>query len=127
MRISGMIMTTQTYTMLLGCALTALPLAYVYNLIIPAEGSKPAPQKWNAIDLGVVCLTGIGAIVFFYSGTFFHWNGLKVLFKTFHAWFETGSTGHGHEKAWYYWPNLIERCEWPACEGLILWAVVLLF
>src|SRR5438309_11990995 len=82
----------ETYIIHLGCALIALPLAYVSTLIIPAEGSKPAPQKWNAIDLAVVCLTGIGAIVFFYSGTFFHWNGLKDLFKTFHAWFETGST-----------------------------------
>src|SRR5437588_230703 len=107
--------------------LAALALAYVSTLIIPAEGSKPAPQKWNAIDLAVVCLTGIGAIVFFYSGTFFHWNGLKDLFKTFHAWFETGSSGHGHEKAWYYWLNLIARYEWPACAGLILCAFSLLF
>ena len=127
MGISGMILTKETYIIHLGCALIALPLAYVSTLIIPAEGSKPAPQKWNAIDLVVVCLTGIGAIVFFYSGTFFHWNGLKDLFKTFHAWFETGSTGHGHEKAWYYWLNLIARYEWPACAGLILCAFSLLF
>jgi len=29
------------------------------------EASTPAPQKWNLIDLAVVCLTGIGVIVFF--------------------------------------------------------------
>src|SRR5437660_12550026 len=84
MGLTGMILTKETYIIHLGCALIALPLAYVSTLIIPAEGSKPAPPKWNAIDLAVVCLTGIGAIVFFYSGTFFHWNGLKDLFKTFH-------------------------------------------
>src|SRR6266480_4686247 len=127
MGISGMILTKETYIIHLGCALIALPLAYVSTLIIPTEGSKPAPQKWNAIDLAVVCLTGIGAIVFFYSGTFFHWNGLKDLFKTFHAWFETGSTGHGHEKAWYYWLDLIARYEWPVCAGLILCAFSLLY
>src|SRR6266496_395455 len=127
MGISGMILTKETYIIHLGCALIALPLSYISTLIVGVEDPKPAPQKWNAIDLAVVCLTGIGAIVFFYSGTFFHWNGLKDLFKTFHAWFETGSTGHGHEKAWYYWLNLIARYEWPACAGLILGAFSLLF
>src|SRR2546427_6762205 len=109
MGLAGMILTKETYIIHLGCALIAVPVAYISTLIIPGEGSAPAPQKWNSIDLAVVCLTGIGAIVFFYSGTFFHWNGLKDLFRTFHAWFETGSTGHGHEKAWYYWLELIAR------------------
>jgi uncharacterized protein (TIGR03663 family) len=127
MGISGMILTKETYIIHLGCALIALPLVYISGLIIPAEGSKPGPQKWNAIDLAVVCLTGIGVIVFFYSGTFFHWNGLKDLFKTFHAWFETGSTGHGHEKPWYYWLDLIARYEWAVCAGLILCPFSLLF
>src|SRR5881296_1737044 len=96
MGLTGMILTKETYIIHLGCALIALPMAYISTLIIPAEGSAPAPPKWNSFDLAIVCLTGIGAIVFLYSGTFFHWNGLKDLFKTFHAWFETGSTGHGH-------------------------------
>src|SRR6266481_1214883 len=118
--ITGMILTKETYIIHIGCALIALPLAYTSTLIIPAEDSKPASQKWNLIDLAVVCLTGIGVIVFFYSGTFFHWNGLKDLFRTFHAWFETGSSGHGHEKPWYYWLELIARYEWPICPGF--WA-----
>jgi len=79
--VTGMILTKETYIIHIGCALIALPLAYISSLIIPAEDSKPAPQKWNLIDLAVVCLTGIGVIVFFYSGTFFHWNGLKDLFN----------------------------------------------
>ena len=77
MGVTGMILTKETYIIHIGCALIALPLACISTLIIPAEDSKPAAQKWNFIDLAVVCLTGIGAIVFFYSGTFFHWNGLK--------------------------------------------------
>ncbi len=89
--------------------------------------AEAAPQKWNYLDLAIVCLTGIGTIVFFYSGTFFHWNGLKDLFRTFHAWFETGSSGHGHEKAWYYWLELIARYEWPVCAGLVLCVVTFLF
>src|SRR5436853_1514589 len=125
--VTGMILTKETYIIHIGCALIALPLAYISTLIIPAEDSKPASQKWNLFDLAVVCLTGIGVIVFFYSGTFFHWNGLKDLFRTFHAWFETGSSGHGHEKPWYYWLNLIARYEWPVCAGLILCAFSFLF
>jgi uncharacterized protein (TIGR03663 family) len=120
MGITGMILTKETYIIHLGCALLALPIAYASTMIVGVEDSKPAAQKWNSVDLAIVCLTGIGAIVFFYSGTFFHWNGLKDLFRTFHAWFETGSSGHGHEKAWYYWLELIARYEWPVCAGLLL-------
>jgi uncharacterized protein (TIGR03663 family) len=120
MGITGMILTKETYIIHLGCALLALPIAYASTLIVGVEDSKPAAQKWNYLDLAIVCLTGIGAIVFFYSGTFFHWNGLKDLFRTFHAWFETGSSGHGHEKPWYYWLELIARYEWPVCAGLLL-------
>jgi uncharacterized protein (TIGR03663 family) len=120
MGITGMILTKETYIIHLGCALLALPIAYASTMIVGVEDSKPAAQKWNSVDLAIVCLTGIGAIVFFYSGTFFHWNGLKDLFRTFHAWFETGSSGHGHEKAWYYWLELIARYEWPVCAGLVL-------
>jgi uncharacterized protein (TIGR03663 family) len=127
MGITGMILTKETYIIHLGCALLALPIAYASTMIVEVEDSKPAAQKWNYLDLAIVCLTGIGAIVFFYSGTFFHWNGLKDLFRTFHAWFETGSSGHGHEKAWYYWLELIARYEWPVCAGLVLCGVTFLF
>src|SRR5437660_2639015 len=127
MGITGMILTKETYIIHLGCALLALPIAYISTMIVGVEDSKSAAQKWNSVDLAIVCLTGIGAIVFFYSGTFFHWNGLKDLFRTFHAWFETGSTGHGHEKPWYYWFDLIARYEWPICAGLILCLFSFLF
>ena len=127
MGITGMILTKETYIIHLGCALLALPIAYASTMIVGVEDSKPAAQKWNSVDLAIVCLTGIGAIVFFYSGTFFHWNGLKDLFRTFHAWFETGSSGHGHEKAWYDWLELIARYEWPVCAGLVLCGLTFLF
>src|SRR5260370_27874167 len=75
--ITGMILTKETYIIHLGCTLIALPLAYISTLIIPAQVSKPASQKWNLIDLAVVCLTEIGCLVFFYSGPFFHSNPLN--------------------------------------------------
>jgi uncharacterized protein (TIGR03663 family) len=127
MGMTGMILTKETYIIHVGCALLAIPIAYASTMIAGVEDRQPAAQKWNYLDLAVICLTGVGAIVFFYSGTFFHWSGLKDLFRTFHAWFETGSSGHGHEKAWYYWLELIARYEWPICAGLLLSGLSLLF
>ena len=54
---------------------------------------------------------GIAALIFFYSGTFFNWPGVKGLYQTFEAWFKTGHKGNGHEKPWYYWLMLIGRYE----------------
>jgi len=122
MGIAGMILTKETYIIHLGCALIALPVVYISTLITPVEDAEPAQQQWNSLDLASVILAGVGVIVFFYSGTFFHWNGLKDLFRTFHAWFETGSNGHGHEKPWYYWLGLIARYEWPCSAGLVFCA-----
>ncbi len=129
--IAGMILTKETYIIHLGCAIIALPMAYYLNLFSPAENAEPAAQEWKWLDLLVVAGTGIAAIVLFYSGTFFHWNGVKGLYQTFHAWFQTGHNGNGHEKDAFdlwkdhhwtncYWLVLIARYEWPICAGLIL-------
>jgi len=78
-------------------------------------------------------IVGGFAIVFFYSGTFFNWSGVKGLYLAFKAWTETGAAGHGHEKAWDYWVGLmmphfeIKRADFfgyelPMLAGLILCA-----
>jgi hypothetical protein len=79
-----------------------------------------AKQRWDYVDLGVVLGTGILLIVFFYSGTFFHWNGVKGLYEAYAAWAETGKSGHGHEKPFGYWFKLMVRYEWPVLIGLVL-------
>ena len=118
--IAGMILTKETYIIHLGTALIAIPLLWISTKISPVDNAAPAPQKWTYADLAVVCIVGIGAIIFFYSGTFFHWNGIKGLYQSFHAWFKTGHAGNGHEKPFYYWLTLIARYEWPICAGLLL-------
>ena len=55
----------------------------------------------------MIVIAGGFAIVFFYSGTFFNWDGVKGLYLAFKAWTETGAAGHGHEKAWDYWLGLM--------------------
>src|SRR5207249_7447123 len=59
-------------------------------------------------------------VVFFYSGTFFNWSGVKGLYQAYHAWSETGNAGHGHEKPWYYWLKLIGRYEIPVGAAMLL-------
>jgi predicted membrane-bound mannosyltransferase len=103
--------------------------------VIPLEttfpDARPARREWDYVDLAVVIATGIALIVFFYSGTFFHWAGVKGIFKAYSAWFETGKQGHGHEKPWYYWLTLMAPSfrfsradclgyELPALAGLVL-------
>jgi len=127
MGLTGMILTKETYIIHVGCALLALPLAWFSRTLAPVDQAEPAEQRWQWIDLTVVSATGVAAIIFFYSGTFFHWEGLRGLYETFHAWFHTGHNGNGHEKTFFYWLILIARYEWPICAGLFLGAACLRF
>src|SRR5436309_4775349 len=120
MGLAGMILTKETYLIHVGCAAAAAGVCYVSNALSRVPDARPAKQMWDYVDLAVVIGTGAAAIVFFYSGTFFHWSGVKGLYQAYAAWFETGHSGHGHEKPWYYWLKLIARYEWPLLVGLLL-------
>jgi uncharacterized protein (TIGR03663 family) len=130
MGIAGMILTKETYIIHVGCALAALPVTWLSHKLNNANDVRRAKQLWDWFDLGMVLLVGIAAIVFFYSGTFFHWGGVKGLYKCFEAWFQTGGKGNGHEKDqfdlikgvhWlnYYWLWLMARYEWPLLVGVV--------
>jgi len=130
MGIAGMILTKETYIIHIGCAVAALPVAWVSHRLNRATDVRRARQVWDWFDLLMVVLVGVAAIVFFYSGTFFHWAGVKGLYKCFEAWFQTGGKGNGHEKDqcdlikgvhWlnYYWIWLMARYEWPLLVGFI--------
>jgi uncharacterized protein (TIGR03663 family) len=119
MGMTGMILTKETYILHTACALIAIPVCAISNYFGRIDERKRAEQTWNYVDLAVVIAAGVALIVFFYSGTFFHWNGLKGLYQAYKPWFETGSQGHGHEKPWYYWLALVSRYELPATAGLL--------
>jgi uncharacterized protein (TIGR03663 family) len=119
MGLTGMILSKETYMLHVACAVIAVPVCYISNYFDEIEDGRPATQTWNYVDLAVVIGSGIALIVFFYSGTFFHWDGVKGLYQAYLPWFKTGSEGHGHEKPWYYWVRLIARYEWPVLAGLI--------
>ncbi|MGI8889471.1 MAG: flippase activity-associated protein Agl23 [Chthoniobacterales bacterium] len=120
MGIAGMILTKETYIIHIGSALIAAGVLWISHRITPMPDVKRARQQWDLADLGMVALTGVFLIVFFYSGTFFNWPGLKGLYKTFAVWYQTGSNGNGHEKPWPYWLEMTMRYEWPIFIGLFL-------
>jgi len=145
MGLAGMILTKETYIIHVGCALIAFPLTALsvwlsrlsaeisetpdnrpeplpgwFPRLPQVDDARAAKQVWTWLDLILVVAVGAAAIVFFYSGTFLNWSGVKGLFQTFHAWFKTGSNGNGHEKPFYYWLMLISRYEWPVLIGLIV-------
>src|SRR5438034_10199400 len=128
---AGMILTKETYAIHLACAVIAIPVLMASYALSRVPDAKPVKQTWTYIDLAMVLGVGAAAIVFFYSGTFLNWNGVKGLYQAFKAWTETGAAGHGHEKPWDYWlklmgPSLEFRrsdflgYELPMLVGLIL-------
>ncbi len=120
MGLTGMILSKETYILHVGCAVIAVGVCWISNYFNKLEDTRPATQTWDYVDLAVVIGTGVVLIIFFYSGTFFNWNGVKGLYQAYLPWFKTGSEGHGHEKPWYYWLRLIARYEWPVLGGLVL-------
>jgi uncharacterized protein (TIGR03663 family) len=131
MGLAGMILTKETYAIHVACAVLAIPVLAVSIALNRVPDARPAKQTWSYIDLAMVLIVGAAAIIFFYSGTFFNWSGVKGLYLAFKAWTETGAAGHGHEKPWDYWFKLMgpsweaggtnfSGYELPMLAGLIL-------
>lgn len=129
--IAGMILSKETYIIHIGCAVIAIGVCYISTKVSRLSDARPARQTWDNFDLVMVIAAAVALIVFFYSGTFFHWSGLKGLYEAYKPWFATGSEGHGHEKPWYYWLKIIAPSgefsradclgyELPALCGLIV-------
>ena len=118
--ITGMILTKETYLVHLVCFALAGVALRVLELLSPSAGEWTlSPQKWKTRDLiGVVAVSTI-AIVFFYSGGFMDFSILHGLYQTFGAWAETGKEGHGHDKDWWYWLDLMRQYELASLLGMI--------
>ncbi len=80
---AGMILTKETYFIHIGCALIAGGVLWISHRLTPLPELKRARQQWDLVDLAMVAGTGIFFIVFFYSGTFLNWPGVKGLYQTF--------------------------------------------
>ena len=124
---AGMILTKETYIIHIGSALIAAGVLWISHRITPLPDLKRARRQWDLVDLAIVTGTGLFFVVFFYSGTFLNWPGVKGLYLTFATWYQTGSNGNGHEKPWPYWLELILRYEWPVLIGLLFCLVCQFF
>jgi uncharacterized protein (TIGR03663 family) len=119
--VTGAVLTKETYVIHFGCLALALPVAWLVGVVSPAaEREKGARQQWTGLDMTLGVFLFVAVVLFFYSGTFMDMRGLKGLYQTFGAWFQTGKTGNGHEKSWYYWLKLFGMYEWPSCIGLLV-------
>jgi len=128
--LTGMILTKETYVVHVGCLLLAGLVLWLWQKVFPSRPAwSVARQLWTWRNLGQASALGLIAIVFFYSGNFLDWAGLKGLYETYAAWFHTGMQAGGHEKNTfrildqdylnYYWVALMARYEWPALAGLL--------
>ncbi|MFZ4681484.1 MAG: flippase activity-associated protein Agl23 [Terrimicrobiaceae bacterium] len=128
--LTGMILTKETYVVHVGCLILAGGVLWAWQKVLPSRPAFPiARQLWSGRDAGNSLALALLAIVFFYSGNFLDWAGLKGLYETYAAWFHTGVQAGGHEKntfrLWdkdwlnYYWVALMARYEWPALAGLL--------
>ena len=107
MGLAGMILTKETYAIHRRLRRARHSGSDGFLSLSRVPDAKPAKQTWSYIDLAMVLGVGAAAIVFFYSGAFLNWNGVKGLYLAFKAWTETGAAGHGHEKPWDYWLKLM--------------------
>src|ERR1700736_2896245 len=94
MGVTGMVLSKETYIIHVGCAVIALAVCSISNSLSQMSDARRVKQTWDYVDLGMVVVTGVALLIFFYSGTFFHWDGVKGLYKAYSAWFATGHQGH---------------------------------
>src|SRR5260370_94810 len=87
MGVTGMILSKETYILHVACAAIAAGVCYISNYFNRLDDARPVKPSWNYVDFAVVVGTGVALIVFFYSGTFFHWNGIKGLYQAYLPWF----------------------------------------
>jgi uncharacterized protein (TIGR03663 family) len=119
MGLAGMVLTKETYIIHVACAVLAAFVTWMSHLLNRVPNVRPAPQTWTYLDFLMVVAVGAAVTIFFYSGTFFNWPGVKGLYLTFETWFKTGQNGNGHEKPWRYWLELIGRYELAVVFGLL--------
>jgi predicted membrane-bound mannosyltransferase len=105
--LTGMILTKETYAIHVACALLAIPTLAILVRAKPRSGCQACKANLELDRSRHGPDRGGFAIVFFYSGTFFNWSGVKGLYLAFKAWTETALPVHGHEKAWDYWVGLM--------------------
>jgi len=119
MGITGMILIKETYIINIIVFIVAWGVLSFWERFFPSQQIQRSKQLWLAKDLKQVIFTGIGLIIFFYSGTFLDLPGVNGLFQTFQTWLKTGQSS-GHSKPFLYWTTCFFQYEQIAMIGLFL-------
>jgi uncharacterized protein (TIGR03663 family) len=142
--LAGAILTKETYLLHFLAFALALPIFWGLQKIRPStETLQPCHEPLPRSHLAAAVAVSVGLIIFFYSGTFLHWSGVKGLYQTFTPWTKTGLEAAGHGKAQYdlfpilpdflgsrfahlsqfklnwYWVKLFTVYEWFCVAGLV--------
>jgi uncharacterized protein (TIGR03663 family) len=116
---AGIILTKETWVIhAVALALAALALCVLERFSPSAPFPRVAP-RFTVDDVAFVAAICAGAVVFFYAGCLADPSGLVGFVETYAKWTRTGTAGEsGHEKAWWYWFQLLGSYEWPVMLGL---------
>jgi uncharacterized protein (TIGR03663 family) len=118
--VTGAVLTKETYVIHFAAYILTAPCVWLLGKVSPeADPGGVAPRQWGWRDMALGAGVFVGCVLFFYSGGFMDFPGLKGLYQCFGAWAHTGKVGNGHEKPRYYWLKLFGLYEWPSAAGLV--------
>jgi uncharacterized protein (TIGR03663 family) len=134
--ITGMILTKETFIIHVASFLLAYAVLFVLRRFTKKETEPPRENhKIPFKHLGGAIAVGVFFIVFFYSGNFRNWEGLRGLVGSFLPWTKTAVDAAGHAKTDYdlfpilpflpafklnwYWIKLLSVYEWFGLAGLL--------
>ena len=115
-----MMCTKETFLIHVVCVLLALVTLFVDEKFFHMPSYPMAKRAYSETNLNNVCIVFVLIMLLSYTGFFVHWEGIIDFFRSFAAWFHTGTGGNGHDKPFIYWFQLFCRYEWPALIGLAL-------
>jgi uncharacterized protein (TIGR03663 family) len=121
---AGMMTTKETFLIHVVCMALALLTLRVIEKFSGMPDYPLAARKYSEKNLNHVLIVYGLIMLLFYTGFFVHWAGVLAFFRSFVAWFHTGTGGNGHDKPFFYWLQLFSRYEWAALAGLILSAKI---
>ncbi len=115
----------ENFVMYLACLFIAEGMTRAYEKFFPKYVDDKSPVLFTRpkeLGMGLLSVVAIAfaMICLIFSALGHDQNGISNFFTAFAYWSDTGSSGHGHQKPYYYWINIFFRLEWAGLIGLIL-------
>ena len=96
--LTGMILTKETYVIHIAAFAVAGVIWLTGSRLTNKSRKERASESLPLLQIFYAVIAGTFLIVFFYSGNFCNWSGLKGLYETFLPWTKTGIDSAGHGK-----------------------------